>query len=254
MKLTLIPRLAWVFSVMIALIGSGVASADSSAGLNTLALSNASGPSGTQVTVRLALENVDGVKGIQADIVFDGAKAFFSGVIATTRSTGMVVQGEAVGENRVRLILYFGDAAQLEPGSGDVAEVTFTLQGAGGESTALTLSNMILSDLEGSALSVTGTNGLLNVADPLEIPDLQISALKNPGRVRTLQILVRISSGSGSDPTVEIGGSFPTMTSLGQGVWSGVYSATLSATSDTIKAKDSNILGVGSEQTTVSFQ
>ena len=221
---------------------------------NTLDLGDASGPSGTSVTVQLALENEDAVKGIQADIIFDGTKAFFSGVTTTARSTGMVVDGEQISENLARLILYFDDNGQLAPGSGDVADVTFTLQGPGGGSTPLTLSDLILSDPAGNPLVVTGTNGLLTVAEPLEVPGLQISVLNNPGRNRTLQILVRVSNGSGSVPTVAAGGANVVMTSIGQAVYVGPYFATEISTGVTISASDTNSQGTGTAQTTVSFQ
>ena len=100
---------------------------------------------------------------------------------------------------------------------------------------------------------MTGTNGQLTVQAPEEIPSLQITVLKNPGRTRTLQILVSVASGSGTAPTVAAGGSTIAMTSLGQAVYLGSYSATLAATSVTISASDTNIQGLGTAQATVSF-
>ncbi len=221
---------------------------------NNLDIGDASGPSGTSVTVQLTLENEDAVKGIEADISFDGTKAFFSGVAATTRSFGMVVDGEQISPDRGHIVLHFDNDSQLEPGSGDVAEVTFTLQGPGGGESSLTLINMILTDPAGTPLLVTGTNGHLTVEAPEGAPTLQISVLKNPGRPATMQILVRIANGSGSAPTVTADGSNVAMTSLGQAVYSGTYSATGTASSVTISASDTNLQGTGTAQVTVSAQ
>jgi Cohesin domain len=221
---------------------------------NVLTLGDASGPSGTSVTVALDLANQDAVKGIQADITFDGTKAYFSGIAASARATGMVVQGEQISENLARIILYYDSVTQLAIGSGEVAEVTFTLQGPGGGSTELALGDMVLSGVSGGSLPVTGTDGQLTVENPEAIPNLQITALKNPGRARTMQILVRIANGSGAAPTVNAGGSSVSMTALGQAVYLGSYSATQTATSVTISASDTNVLGLGTAQTTVSFQ
>ena len=274
MRYSLIPRLSgfcghrWVplagmVVVMFGTLLSGSVAAESEvdvpfssiAGVNVLTLGDASGPSGTSVTVQLALENEDPVKGIQFDILFESAKAFFSGAVATARSSLMVIGAEQIADNQARIILYFDTDDQLAPGSGDVAEVTFSLLGPGGESTDLILSGMILSDPAGNPLTVSGVDGLLTVENPLEVPGLQISALKNPGRVRTLQILVRVSNGSGSAPTVTAGGSTVEMTSLGQAIYEGTYSATQTATSVTISATDTNIVGTGTApQTIVSFQ
>jgi hypothetical protein len=87
-----------------------------------------------------------------------------------------------------------------------------------------------------------------------EAPSLQISVLKNPGRPRTFQVLVLVTNGSGSAPTVTAGGANVGMTSLGESVYIGSYSAAEAANSITISASDTNSEGSGSTQATVSFQ
>ena len=92
-------------------------------------------------------------------------------------------------------------------------------------------------------------------SDPPEDPPmLQISALKNPGRPRSLQILVQVTNGSGSFPTVIANGLKVTVINLGEGVYSGIYSAAQSVTIVGISATDTNTQGSGSAQTSVSFQ
>ncbi len=92
-------------------------------------------------------------------------------------------------------------------------------------------------------------------SDPPEDPPLlQISVLKNPGRPRSLQILVQVTNGSGSFPTVIANGLKVTVVSLAEGVYSGIYSAAQSVTGVTISATDTNNEGSGASQTSVSFQ
>jgi hypothetical protein len=221
---------------------------------NALALGNAAGPSGTGVTVTLSLENEDLVKGIQADITFDAARASFAGVAGTARTAGMIVEGEQIAAGQARIILYYDSASQLAPGSGEVATLTFNLTGSAGGSTALTLAEMILSGTEGNALAVTGTNGTLSVEAPQAVPGLQVAILNNPGRVRSLQIMVLVTNGSGNAPTVTAGGSTVTMSQVEPFVFAGTFSASESATSVEVSASDTNVQGTGTAQATVSFQ
>ncbi len=92
-------------------------------------------------------------------------------------------------------------------------------------------------------------------SDPPEDPPvLQISALKNPGRPRSLQIQVQVTNGSGSFPTVIANGLKVAVVSLGEGIYSGIYSAPQSTNGATISATDTNTEGSGATQTSVSFQ
>jgi hypothetical protein len=85
------------------------------------------------------------------------------------------------------------------------------------------------------------------------IPSLQISALKNPGRPRTLHILVLVTNGSGSVPQVVAGRANLVMSYLGEGVYSGTYFASLGTESVTITASDTNSAGTGTAQASVGI-
>jgi len=220
---------------------------------NTLALGTAVGASGTSVTLPLSLDNEDAVRGVQLDITFDGAVAYLAGVSASDRGAGMVAESTMVDADRARIILYHDTAAQIAVGTGEIAQLSFTLQGGGGVSSVLTPTDMILSSPSGEPLAVGGSPGQLNISAPTEPPAVQVVALKNPGRPRTLQIMVHVINGSGSDPTVTAGGTSVAVTSLGQGVYMGSYAAAASAASVSISASDTNGQGTGSGQTTVSF-
>ncbi|PIE75941.1 hypothetical protein CSA17_04865 [bacterium DOLJORAL78_65_58] len=198
---------------------------------NTLSLGSGTGASGTTVTVPLSLDNEDAVKGVQLDITLDGATAFLAGVTSSERGAGMVAQGAMVDSDRARVVLYHDTAAQIAAGSGEIARLSFTLQGAGGISSVLAPTDMVLSGPAGEALAVTGSNGQLQISAPTDVPLVQVVALKNPGRTRTLQVMVHVTNGTGAPPTVTAGGiSVPV--------------ASASAT---------NNHGTGTGQTTVSF-
>jgi hypothetical protein len=85
-------------------------------------------------------------------------------------------------------------------------------------------------------------------------PSLQVAVLKNPGRTRTLQIMVLVTNGSGGLPMVTVGRTGVAMTSLGDAVYLGTYFASQEATEVTITASDTNSLGTGTAQATVSFE
>jgi hypothetical protein len=84
-------------------------------------------------------------------------------------------------------------------------------------------------------------------------PDLQISALKNPGRVRSLLIFVNVSQGSGNPPSVKIGETDIQVSALSDSIYFGEYFAAPDESSVTITATDTNDSGTGSEQITVQF-
>jgi hypothetical protein len=222
-------------------------------GMNTLSIGDGSGSSGASVTVQLMLANENSVKGIQTDITYNAAVATFGSATATGRGAGMTAASEEVASGQARVLLYFDDASVLTPGSGAVGELTFNLVGNEDDTTDLVPTAIVISDPEAAEVSATGENGTLTVTAPSGPPLLYIAALKNPGRVRSLQILVRVEQGSGSAPTVTAGGAAVTLTSLGNSIYLGTYAAADGASNVTITATDSNGSGQGSDQVTVNF-
>jgi hypothetical protein len=86
-----------------------------------------------------------------------------------------------------------------------------------------------------------------------DAPSLQISALKNPGRIRSLSILVRVSNGSGNPPELTAGDAAVQMSAVADSVYLGLYSAEAGAESVTIGASDTNVHGTGVDSVTVRF-
>jgi len=223
------------------------------AGQNSVTVGDESGQSGTSVTVPLSLDNEDVVKGIQTDLLYDGAQASLVSVTATDRGTGMTAAAEQVAAGRGRVILYFDSASTLAAGNGVVANLTFNLSGAGGTQTAVTPSDLILAGPVAESLNVSGVAGNLTVTAPTAAPTVQLAVLQNPGRTRSVQIMVTVLYGSGGAPSVLAAGAAVTMSSLGDNVYHGVYHAAQGATSVSVNASDTNAFGTGTDQVTVSF-
>ena len=77
--------------------------------------------------------------------------------------------------------------------------------------------------------------------------------MKNPGRIRSLSILVRVSNGSGGPPLLMAGETAVPMSAVADSVYLGLYSATAGAGSLKIKASDTNVHGTGMDSVTVQF-
>jgi len=222
-------------------------------GQNTMALGSSSGASGAEVSLALSLENEDLVRGVQADIVFNSSVAAFTSVSATGRGADMVATSQTIASGRGRILLFFDQMVEISPGQGDFALLTFALQGAGGANTSLAIEDMVLSGPEGESWFVTGQGGSLLVDPPTEVPVVQVVALKNPGRTRTVQVMVKVINGSGSIPTVTVAGVPLVVVSVGGGLYQGLVHAHQGANNITIEASDTNIIGTGTDQDTVGF-
>jgi len=215
---------------------------------NTLDLSDGSAPAAALATVTLGLANEDAVGGIQVDILFDGSVAAFSGMAASGRGAGMTAEGRVVESGRLRVVMYYSGSGTLASGTGPVAELAFLMQGSTGNTSALTITDIVLSDTDGNDLTASATPGSLTVADPVGSPFLNISALKNPGDTHIVMIMVTVSGGSGDAPIVSASGSAVTMSSLADGVFQGQHHALSGQSTLTITATDSNSNGTSNAQ------
>jgi len=222
-------------------------------GNNTLTVGSGAGASGTSISLPLALVNEVPVKGLQFDLVYNAAVASFTGASLTSRGVGMTISSNVVSDGRARVVIYHDDNSVIAAGSGDIAELTFEVTGQPTQTTTVAPADIILSDANAQQLTVAGEQGTITVQAATEAPDLQIAVLKNPGRVRTMQILVNVTRGSGNSPTVTAGGIAVTMTALGGSRYIGTCAVANGAASVTVMASDTNAQGLGSNQTTVTF-
>lgn len=219
----------------------------------TLTCGDLSGAGGDLLELTLVLANPEAVKGLQADLLFDPDALAVRGAAVTGRGTGMTLAWERVAAGRLRLVLFREDDSSLPAGSGPLVLVAVTLVGPGGTAGALTPGDLVLSDPEGAPLPITGVAGSLEILAATAPPVVEVAALPNPGRPRSLQILVTILDGSGAAPVVTADGEPVAMGALGAAVWLGRCDAGLAATGVTIEASDTNFQGIGTAQTLVSF-
>lgn len=222
-------------------------------GDNTLAVGSATGSSGASVTLPLSLTSETTVKGLQFDVTYNAAVATFSGANVTGRGAGMTVSSRVVSAGRARVVMYHDDAAVVAVGSGQIANLVFEVTGQPTQGTTVALDDIILSDADAQPLAVTAEPGTITVQASTQAPALQIAVLENPGRTRTLQILVNVTRGSGNLPTVTAGGGAVTMNALGGSRYLGTYAAANDADSVVVTASDTNDQGPSTSQTTVNF-
>ena len=224
------------------------------AGSNTLTVGSGSGTVGSSLSVSLALANENVVKGLQIDLVYNSSVAVFQGLTATGRGAGMAASSQVISSGLARILLYHDDASTIAAGTGTIANLVFALVGQNVGQTAVTPGDIILSDADGLALDCDGVAGNLSATAAISPPGVQVIALKNPGRVHSLQIIVNVTAGSGGAPSVTAGGTAVSMTALGDGAWLGTYAASAEATSVTVAANDTNANGQGSDQITIAFE
>lgn len=224
-------------------------------GDNTLAISSASGSSGARATISLTLTNEDVVKGLQVDIVFDPTVIRYEEGRSTGRGTGFTYAASMVGGDRLRVALYFADATDLPAGTGAIADLTFTLIGAPGSGTDLTLSDAVLSDAAGGTLPIQLQAGAIGI-DPAggDPPTLRLAILKNPGRVRTIQVLLTADRAL-DQLTVTAGATTIPMRMIDEArhVYAGTFHAANGAATVTISATGISTGRTGTAQAVVGF-
>ncbi|MBU1947693.1 MAG: cohesin domain-containing protein, partial [Candidatus Eisenbacteria bacterium] len=224
-------------------------------GDNVLIVGTATGTSGGQATVALSLDNDDIVKGIQLDIGYNASVVTYVSGSATGRAAGMSFSASVVG-SAVRVIMYYSNTSTIAAGTGAIANLTFNCIGAGGTSTALTPTAMTLSDAQAQPLDVTGQAGSISISgDPGGAPVLNIFALKNPARPRTLQIFVSSDQTLSASPTVSAGSINVSMSLVDavEHTYMGVVSLGSSQNSAVISATGTNGSQQGNASITVTF-
>lgn len=184
-------------------------------GGNRLSVGNGQGANGADVAVALNLANEDVVKALQTDIAFDPAVVGFVSAAAGPRANGASVSTSVLGGNTLRVLVFYTDATTIPAGSGAVANLTFHLIGSAGQQSALTPGSTVLSDPASQPLEVTNEAGSIQVQQGGGGSlDLNLFALKNPGRTRSFQVFLRASAALSSNPTVTVNGAAVSMTEV----------------------------------------
>ncbi len=226
---------------------------NTSSGGNVVSVGSVSGGNGETVPLSLSVNNDDTVKALQLDLDFDPAVVSFSSAVPTGRGAAMEADASTVSSGRARVVLYFDDTQTLGAGNGTVANLNFRLVGGLNAQSTITPVNLVLSDPNANSLAATGQAGVATVTSgPKGAPEVQVSVLKNPGSNRVLDIHVLVEGGSGSTPSVTVGGAAVTMAGAG-GLFKGQFYVTSDVSSVTVSASDTNGVGTGTDSKTVSF-
>ncbi len=220
---------------------------------NELSIGSAVGMSGTQASVSLGLANEDVVKTLQGDIEFDPAVVAYVGGAVTDRGIGMTYTASATG-NRVSYVLTYSGQGTLAPGTGDLAGLTFSLLGATGSQTSLVPANSVLRDATGNPLNLTASPGGITITGTALPPALRVTALKNPGRTRIVQIFV-VANQDLATLSVTASGAPVAMSEIdaGRNIYHGIVRVGNGESSVAISATGSNAIGAGHAETTVTF-
>lgn len=222
---------------------------------DTLAVGGGSGPSGGQITIPIGLANHVAVRGIQADIRIDPAVLRFESGAAAPRVGSMVFAASSPTQDRVRILLYYDNTSTLAPGRGAVANLVFRITGAGGSRSSLMAADIHIADVNNQEIPTVGSAGEVSVIGGGAPPDLQLAVLKNPGRMRTLQIFLSSDVGLDAMPTVGLsGGVAVPLTQLpGVNIFQGSVSVDDGTASVTVQATGSHDGATGTVQSSVTF-
>jgi len=132
------------------------------------------GATATDVVIPIRLESADGVTAMDFTFDYDASVASPSGVYRTTYTSSYALTSNLATPGRVSLSLSAGNPLV---GSGEVAWISFRIQGTGGQ-TAL---GWFSCALNGGALPCTTQNGTLTVATADSIVRIPDDAGSGPG-------------------------------------------------------------------------
>ncbi|TEB14841.1 Chitinase A1 precursor [Pelotomaculum sp. FP] len=134
-----------------------------------LTAGNASGGAGDVIQIPVTLTSSGEVAGLQFDLSYDHTQLVYQQTSAGSLASGFTVITNPVGDN-LRVIIYNGSNTPVPSGSGTVAQLQFQVAAGvqAGQTSALGLSGVILSDAQGQSIAVTVNNGQFGVPQPAD--------------------------------------------------------------------------------------
>ena len=135
-------------------------------GQNTLDISSTSITVNNNFSLAVGLENSEGVAAFQFDIVYNGdAIDLSTGHTLTERSTNHIRSLSNIDSNTIRVLVYSASNQLIAIGNGAVVNLNFISKNLPG-TYAMTITNIVLSDVNGSAITASGSNGQVTVLGP----------------------------------------------------------------------------------------
>ncbi|TEB05928.1 Cellulosome-anchoring protein precursor [Pelotomaculum schinkii] len=137
-----------------------------------LTAGNVSGAAGDVIQVPVTLTSSGEVTGLQFDLSYDHTQLIYQQTSAGSLASGFSVITNPVGDN-LRVIIYNGSNTPVPGGSGTVAQLQFQVAAGvqAGQTSALGLSGVILSDAQGQSVAATVNNGQFSVPQPADTMD-----------------------------------------------------------------------------------
>jgi Tol biopolymer transport system component len=134
----------------------------------SLTAQSTAGVPGNTARVPIAVDDSDGVAGVQFDLVYDPAiltnpSAEKGALIAA--DPNWTLASQVVTPGRIRVIAHNSQALPLGPGSGTIAECTCSVSPSAtrGQTSTLDIRDTILGDKDGNAIPVAGVDGFFTV-------------------------------------------------------------------------------------------
>lgn len=141
--------------------------------VNELHIGNASGPSDSEVTLSVAMNNMENIAAVQFFISLPDELEFVSNSFKTTDRSGQMTASASVSKGVLRCFLYtLSSANRIMEGNGDIASFKLRLKGMNGNYT-LTPTDVIL------GLSITENIASDSSAGQVTIQSPTISAAEN---------------------------------------------------------------------------
>lgn len=221
-------------------------------GDNVLSLPDIMAWSGHEIEVALGLANASTVQEIYTVVAFDSSVVTYLEGTVTERAEGMSYSAEVRDGHEIDLSLLYPGQTTMPPGAGPIATLVFQAIGDPGESTPTTLSETGLWGQYARPLRVITEPGSIEVIE-LPAPRLHLCVLRNPGRARSLQVLLT-SDQLLEDLIVEVDDDPVTMKHVSEsGLYRGAVHLPPAATGATVRATGSNGQLVGMAETRIEF-
>ncbi|TEB05929.1 Chitinase A1 precursor [Pelotomaculum schinkii] len=134
-----------------------------------LTAGNASGGAGDVIQIPVTLTSSGEVAGLQFDLSYDHNQLIYQQANTGSLANGFTVSANLVGD-KLRVIIYSTSNTPVPGGSGTVAQLQFQVAAGvqAGQTSALGLSGVILSDAQGQSIAATVNNGQFSVPQPAD--------------------------------------------------------------------------------------
>ncbi len=154
-------NILWTIIITCILTVSLCITASAATAATSLSVGNASGTPSAVVQVPVLLESTGDVTAAQFDLSFDQQILTYRQTSAGDLTSAFSIASNMI-DNKLRVIIYSPTNEKIKAGSGSLAIIGFQVAAgaSSGQSASLGLSNVILSDTEGTAISSSSIDGL----------------------------------------------------------------------------------------------